>query len=300
MIKERIMVFDTNWYLHRCAATIKSSRPIEEVLPYQVLSMMCKDAVAVKADYVLAAFDGPSVFRYSIYPEYKSGRNKDKKTGKINQEVMIRKENIYKCLPFVYALLDSIGMCYYQPKKREADDVLKSVVHYYVPLGYSIICGTQDKDAYQYLQPGVRLYDSSAKGKDGKSKPRYITQEMAEKQKGVQCCQMIDYQTLIGDKGDSVPGLTGVGPVKAKTILNEYGSIARWYKKSKEDRSFIDSQQDALRRNRRLVTLTTDCLPPQELEQWKLLKDKPKDKNLSRSFHELYDSFYPKSKGLFK
>jgi 5'-3' exonuclease len=297
--REVIFVPDGNWYLHRVANTLKTSRPPEEVLPYRLLSMIAKDALAVKANYLMVPFDGPSVFRYKVYPEYKSKRHDRKGGAPVDAENAEPKVDIYSMLPHIYALFQKVGIIFFQPKTFEADDVLCSVAKVYGDR-YKVVCGTQDKDAYQYLKDRtICLYDSSAKAKDGTQRPRYIFCEEAEKKKGVKTAQMVDYQTLIGDSGDSIPPIQGIGPVRAKTILNEYGTIKNWHKECREDREFITAQADNIRRNRKLVKLVEDVLPPNELQEWRIPKNPPKDPWLSRTFHEYLNFVHPKSKGLF-
>jgi 5'-3' exonuclease len=43
---------------------------------------------------------------------------------------------------------------------------------------------------------------------------------------GVDPGQIRDYLCLLGDDGDNIPGVPNIGPVTARRILNEYGSIA--------------------------------------------------------------------------
>jgi DNA polymerase-1 len=37
--------------------------------------------------------------------------------------------------------------------------------------------------------------------------------------------QYLDFKCLTGDKGDNIPGVAGVGPKRAATLLQEYGSV---------------------------------------------------------------------------
>jgi DNA polymerase-1 len=295
--RETIFVVDGPWYLHRAFHTLKTSRPVQEALPYHFLSMCMKDALAVRAHYVLVAFDGPSVFRYKVYPQYKASRH-ERKEAPVDAENAEPKDDIYKYLPDVYALLHKLGIIFFQPKFHEADDVLCSVAHAYGN-EYKVIGGAQDKDGYQWLTNYAKMYDSSAKGRDGKSRPRYIDVAYAEKQKGVTVAQMVDYQTLIGDRGDDIPAIQGFGPAKAKAVLAQYGTIQNWYKKCKKDREFITAEADSIRRNRKLVKLAKDVLPPNDLSEWRLRKNHSADKFLSRSFHSYISFLYPRSKGLF-
>jgi DNA polymerase-1 len=295
--RETIFVVDGPWYLHRAFHTLKTRRPPEEALPYHFLSMCMKDALAVKANYLLLAFDGPEIFRYKVYPQYKESRH-ERKGAPVDVANAEPKVDVYQYLPHIYALLHKLGIIFFQPKFHEADDVLCSVAKTYGDR-YKVIGGAQDKDGYQWLTEYCKMYDSSARGKDGKTKPRYIDVAYAEKQKGVMVAQMVDYQTLIGDRGDDIPSIKDIGPVRAKKILEQYGSIKNWSKKCKEDREFIAAQADNIRRNRKLVKLVETVLPPNELEEWKLRKNHPEDKFLSRSFYDYLLFLYPRSNGLF-
>jgi DNA polymerase-1 len=297
--RETILAIDGNWYLHRIFHTTKTNRPLVEVIPYRLLAMICKDALAVRAKYVCVAFDGPKVFRYGVYPLYKSKR-KDGKPSSTDHEFAPSAElDVYDFLEPIYELLSQVGFGYYQPRKHEADDVLCSIAHKYGNI-FRVVCGTSDKDAYQYLTEHVMLYDSSFKNPHTKKpEPRYIRVEDAERRKGVKIEQMVDYQTLIGDIGDSVPPIPGYGPKTAISILQTHGTLQAWYKQSRgKERAFIQTHMESFRRNRKLVQLVSDCAPASEVDEWKLLKEKP-DISLPSTYHDFHSIIYPKTKGLF-
>ncbi|BAG41625.1 5'-3' exonuclease [Ralstonia phage phiRSL1] len=241
----RIFVVDGNWYLWRAAHVYKSILPMAEGLPYDVLAMVMKDALQLKAHATLVAFDGARLFRNKLYPEYKANRREgrlndgqhDAENGPVRGDL---RDQVYGALPGIYQLFDEVGLAYYQPPKYEADDVLCSVAHAFGN-EHTVICGTKDKDAYQYLRPSVRLYDSSAKGKDGKSKPRFITEEDCVKKFGVLPRQMIAYQTLLGDPGDNIMPLPNMKPARVKKLLNEYGSVTKWMAKRQRGEDIPDS-----------------------------------------------------------
>lgn len=297
--QETIFVCDGNWYLHRIFYTTKTSKPLTEVIPFRLLSMICKDAIAVRAKYVCVAFDGPKVFRYKVYPLYKSKRKHGQASSTDHEFAPSSELDVYDFLEPVYELLAQVGIGYYQPKLYEADDVLCSIAHKYGDK-YRVVCGTSDKDAYQYLTENVMLYDSSFKNPETKKpEPRFIKVKDAERRKGVRIEQMVDYQTLIGDSGDSVPPIPRYGPKTAIKILAEHGSLQAWYKQSRgKERAFIQENMETFRRNRKLVQLVSDCAPPSGLDEWKLYKEKP-DISLPGPYHDLHSVLYPKTKGLF-
>jgi DNA polymerase-1 len=300
-MKQRILTVDGNWYLHRAFHTLRTNRPIEDALPYHLMQMVCKDALVTRSNYLCVAFDGPKIFRYKLYPKYKWERHQRKGGAPVDAEnADLEPDSLYVYLPVIYKAFQDAGIIMYQPRFGEADDVLRSVAHVYEPQGYVCIGAAQDKDGFQWLKPKrCMMYDASFKNKAGENIGRYITSDVAEAKIGIPISQMIDYQTLIGDKGDSIPPIEGIGPATAKKILKQYGSIRNWYKQDADSRQFLAQQQAALTRNRKLVTLRTDMLPPEELKAWRLPKIKPKISSLPKSFHAYHDFLWPRSKGLF-
>lgn len=290
----KVFVVDGNWYLHRVWFTMKTSRPYEEVLPYGFVGLICKDACAVRATHVVVAFDGASNFRFKLFESYKANRVKNE-TGAVADEDydgdgVPQSKDIYSYLPAVFRYLEASGIAWVTHKKFEADDVLASAAVQYVALGATVVLGAKDKDGYQCLGPKVRMYDSSAI-----PEPRYITQATAEKRKGVKVGQMIELQTLIGDRIDNIPVLMSEG--RAKKILLTYGSISQWFKQSKGDeRVWLRAHQTALKLNKQLVTLVTDVAVP-EIETLKVAKLKRED--WPKAWYAYQSYLYPKSKGLF-
>jgi DNA polymerase-1 len=41
---------------------------------------------------------------------------------------------------------------------------------------------------------------------------------------------MIDFQSLVGDSADNIPGIKGIGPVMAAKLINEYKTLKEIYK----------------------------------------------------------------------
>lgn len=313
-VQGTILVVDGNWYLHRSIAGLHTNRPVEDALPYHFLSMIVKDALIVHAQHILIAFDGDRVFRHKVYNLYKANRNekKAKKYAEAHDEKSDDEEDdrpvikdLYEYLPHVQRFLEQIGVAYFQPRKYEADDVLRAVATAYGADDcdggpYRVVCGTQDKDSYQYVR-GTRVvvFDSSAKTKDGKSKRLILDEAAIIKKTGLRPDQQIDYQTMIGDGTDGIPNIPGFTPARTRKILQKWGTIRRWYNKDPKAKAELDPWIANIRRNRILVTLVDDALPPDTPADWKIPKQKSKDKWLTRNYHEYHLFVWPKSKGLF-
>jgi len=282
----KILAIDGNWYLHRRWFTLKTSRSIEEALPYAFLSMIMKDACAVKATHLLVGFDGPSVFRYKVYKEYKGTRHKNTEGGDTEDS----SKEIYSYLPAVQRYLESAGIAWIQPKKYEADDVLASVAKQFGRGKAKVILGCRDKDTYQVLGPRVSIYDSAL------DPPEYIEVATAEAKKGVKCSQMVAFQTLIGDPTDNIPQYKT--PSEAKKILKTWGSIKNWYANgTREEKLWLKTHHVDLHINRQLVELVSNLELP-DLQE--LVVPKLKKTNMPKYWYAYQDFLYPKSRGLFR
>jgi len=286
-LKKRLFFCDGNWYLHRVFYTLKTSRPIEEVLPMNFLALVMKDACAVKADHVLVAFDGHEIFRYNVYPEYKANRSEKEKRPDGSDEGF---KDVYSCLPQIRELFAKCGLVLVQHKKYEADDFWASVAVQYSKKGFIVVGGGKDKDGYQVLSDVVKMYDSSSK-----PEPKWISAEKAEKAKGVPIKKMVMYQTLLGDKIDNIPQI--MSPAKAKAACIKYDSIQEMFENGdKETRKFLRTKQVQLRINRQLVELKTDLALP---DVQTLKPAKIQLKNMPASWYAHQELCWPKSKGLF-
>lgn len=291
MTKDRIYFADGNWLLHRCYSVVvgKTSRPLEDVLPMNFLSMVMKDAVSVRAPRLLVAFDGNDIFRYRLYPSYKASRSEKSKIAREEEGY----QDIYSSLPNIRKLFARVGVTLVQHKEYEADDVWASVAHQYSELGHDVVGGGKDKDGFQCLKKGVRLYDSSFK-----PAPRYVTAEKAEKIRGVPASKMTMLQTLLGDPIDDIP--TILTPAKAKKVCLQFDSVKEWYSHSDEEtRRFIQAHQAQLIINNKLVTLRKDLALP-DPATLKPAKNRHLDLDMSKWWHAHQELCWPKVKGLFR
>ena len=263
---------DGNWIIHRAFYT--TPEDVEnrgDAICKKFVSMVCKDALANKATHILVAFDGARIFRYKLYPDYKANREKgDGKTP-------------YDYLDGLIAYLNELGIKVIQNHRYEADDVLCSLAK---NTEGKLVISTKDKDAFQYLRPGVVLYDSSAK-----PTPTVTTHKDTKKRLGVDANLCLDLQTLLGDSIDNVPQL--VSKAKAIKGLTTWGSIKEWLANDKTFRKEMRKHKEELTLNRKLVRLVSTIEDA--------VADKPKwSTNKDVTAYVVWKDFAnPKSKGLF-
>lgn len=97
----------------------------------------------------------------------------------------------------------------------EADDLLASLCHTFTNED-KIVIVTYDKDLLQLLSyPNVSIYNPS--------KDIMLTEEYVMERYRVTPDTFHIYLALVGDQSDGIPGIKGVGPVKASKLIQKYG-----------------------------------------------------------------------------
>jgi DNA polymerase-1 len=171
----------------------------------------CKEMLRLSKQFkdsmFIAAFDSSrKTFRNEIYKDYKANRKEMPK--ELVSQIDIVKEAT-KAFGFVKA----------EYPGYEADDIIASYVKVISPLKYTINIISSDKDLMQLLdvENNVNIYDPS--------KNRYITREDVIEKFGVAPEKMLDLMALVGDSSDNIPGVQGIGPKTASSLINEFGSL---------------------------------------------------------------------------
>jgi len=115
---------------------------------------------------------------------------------------------------------DLIGWKNYGIKGMEADDLIGSMVATWEgKANITVVSG--DKDLLQLLRPGVQI----ALTKKGYSEYNIYTEERFIEEYGITPKQFIDKKAFTGDSSDGYPGVKGIGPKTALTLIKKYGSV---------------------------------------------------------------------------
>ncbi len=142
--------------------------------------------------------------RSRIYPEYKAHR------AEMPEDLRPQVEWIIKVIKgFNIPVVSYPGW--------EADDVIATLAKQAAERGMEVRIVTSDKDARQLLGPRVQMYNIRKK--------LFLDEAFLKEDWGVRPDQVIDFQSLVGDSTDNVPGVPLVGPKKAQALLEEFGTL---------------------------------------------------------------------------
>lgn len=205
-------------------------------------------------DYLAVTFDRGRTFRHAEYSEYKANR------AEMPDDLSIQFQRIDE-------LLAAFDIPSYSAEDYEADDVLAALARQAGVQGVETLIVTGDTDAFQLIDPHVRVMtprhsfgDTVIYDEDG-IRERY----------GLEPPQLIDYKALVGDKSDNIPGVQGVGAKTATKLLQQYGSLEAIYEhldeiSSTRFRTALEKGRDTAFLSKYLVTITTDVPVSLDLE----------------------------------
>jgi DNA polymerase-1 len=195
-----------------------------------------------KPDYMICAMDLPGRgVREDIYEEYKANRDE-------------MPDDLRPQIPLIVEVIKGFGIPVIGLDGWEADDILATLARRAEAEGIQANIVTSDKDARQLISPLVRLYNVR--------KDTFLDEPDLIADWGVRANQVVDFQALVGDKVDNVPGVPLVGPKKASALLNKFGTLEDVLahadeapgKKLQEN---LKTYADQARMSRQLVELNT-------------------------------------------
>ena len=163
-------------------------------------------------DYLAIAFDIGKTFRNDLYPAYKGTRAK--MPDDLRLQISRMKE-----------LVDTLGVPRLEVEGFEADDVLGSTAKQMAAKGYNVRIITGDRDLLQLVDENITVSLPGSKLSDSKD----YTPQMVKDFLGVRPDQVVDYKALVGDPSDNYPGIPGIGPKTAVTLLETYDTLDNIY-----------------------------------------------------------------------
>ena len=195
------------------------------------------------APYAACVFDAPGkTFRDALYPEYKAQRAP-------------MPDDLRSQIAPIHEVVRLLGWTVLAVPGVEADDVIGTLARTAAGQGVEVVISSGDKDLAQLVTPHIVIVDTMT------GKRRDETGVQAEF--GVRPDQMLDYQVLLGDAIDNVPGVNKVGPKTAAKWLGEYGSLDAIVAQAGQIKGAAgDNLRQALAwlpTGRELLKIRTDC-----------------------------------------
>ncbi len=212
------------------------------------------------SDYIIFAIDskGPT-FRNEVDSNYKAHR-------------VAPPEELTMQLPIAIEWIDKMGYKTLGQVGFEADDIIATVVRFAKKQGYNVRVVSHDKDLYQLIDDGKIVLVDAIKRKT-------VDEDACFAKYGVTPKQFIDYQSILGDSADNIPGIKGIGKVGAEKLLQEYSTLDNIYAnlgtiKGALQKKLIESKENAYM-SKILVTLRDDVFESLDFEEYKMDVEHP-------------------------
>ena len=159
----------------------------------------------VQPTYLACAFDLPGpTFRSDIAADYKAHRPPPP-------------DDLAVQVPMIKQVVEAMNLPVLALPGYEADDVMATVAAAGSARGYEVTICASDKDCRQLIGDRVRMYNLR--------KRTTLDAKFLFDDWGVTPEQVVDFQTLVGDPVDNVPGVPGVGEKTAAKLLQQYGTL---------------------------------------------------------------------------
>ena len=139
--------------------------------------------------------------RHEMYESYKVTRQA------MPEDLIIQLNILKEILPYT-------GYPIYCIDGYEADDVINTLSQ---TINNRVWIVTKDKDLHQLVNDKVQIYDYQ--------KDEVIDREKVYEKFGLYPESIPDMLALMGDTSDNIPGIAGIGPKTAKTLLDDYKTL---------------------------------------------------------------------------
>ena len=216
--------------------------------------------------HIAVVFDAPE----------QTNRQADFTDYKANREAM--PEDIASMIDPIKEIVEAFNIPVLISPGYEADDIVGTIAKAAEKQGFVTYMMTPDKDYAQLVSENIFMYKP---GRGGKPAEIWGLPEVQEKFGVERAEQVIDFLGLCGDSADNIPGIPGVGPVAAKKLIAQFGSVEEIIAnadqlKGKQKENVIEFAEQGMM-SKMLATIILDV--PVAFEPDKLVMEEPdKDK----------------------
>ncbi|XP_078177267.1 5'-3' exonuclease family protein isoform X2 [Carex rostrata] len=214
---------------------------------FRVLNLLL-DVLEFLPTHVAVVFDHDGLtFRHMLYSKYKANRTPTPDT-------------VVQALQYVKASIKALSIKVIEVPGVEADDVIGTLAVNSISAGYRVRVVSPDKDFFQILSPSLRLLRIATRGSQMVS---FGMEDFQKRFGNLTPSQFVDVISLAGDASDNIPGVEGIGEVKAVNLISKFGSLENLLNsvdqvEEEKLKQALISKSDQARLSKQLATLRSD------------------------------------------
>ena len=227
-----------------------------------------------KPTHIAVVFDHKSEnIRKQEFAFYKANRDETPEDIKLSE-------------PYIRRVIEAFNIPILEAEGYEADDVIGTLAKQAEEKDFTTYMMTPDKDFGQLVTDKSVMYKPARSGNKAEI---WGPAEVCEKFGVDRTEQIIDYLGLMGDSVDNIPGVPGVGPKTASTLLKQYGSMENLYEHTDELKGKlkekVEANKDQAFMSKKLATIITDA--PVELDEQALVLEEVNKEAIKEIFEEV-------------
>jgi len=247
---QKLVLIDGNAIIHRAfhaLPPLSTQDGIPTNAVYGFFMMLLKIVEDLNPEYLVVCFDKKApTFRKQLYSGYQATRPKPS-------------DDLIPQFDMVHKALDSAKIKHFEVDGYEADDLIGTIATHAKAKSLQTIIVSGDRDLLQLVNSNVLMLAPII----GMTKMTLFDEVKVREKYGLEPWQIVDYKALVGDASDNYPGVTGIGPKTAATLLTKYRTLEGIYENLIElspqiqEKLANDAEQAALAK--KLATILIDA-----------------------------------------
>ena len=184
---------------------------------YGFLAIMFKIMDDLAPDYMAVSFDlkGPTA-RHKMYEGYKANRHG-------------MPDELAEQMPMIKEILKAMNIDIVEKEGYEGDDILGTLAKYGEKQNLNVVILSGDRDTFQLASSKTTIRIPRTKA--GKTETEDYDRKKVIEEYGLEPKALIEVKGLQGDTSDNIPGVPGIGPKTAISLIQKYATIENLYNK---------------------------------------------------------------------
>ncbi len=215
--KEIFMLVDGSAIVHRAYHAMPPLTRVDGTPTGAVqgfFSMILKIIAELKPAHIAIAFDRPVPnFRKELFKDYQSQRP-------------AMDSDLSPQFGIIQKILESAKIPVFAVDGLEADDIIGTISEKAKETGHVVYILTGDRDMLQLVNGKTKVLAPFK----GISEMTLYDEAKVKEKYGVLPSEFVELKALMGDSSDNYPGVSGIGPKTATTLVQEYQSVKNIYK----------------------------------------------------------------------
>ena len=232
---KKLLLIDGNSIMNRAFYGIMGSKMLTTKdgkytnAVYGFLAIMFKIMEDLNPDYMAVSFDlkAPTA-RHKMFSEYKANRHG-------------MPDELKEQMPMIKEVLKAMNIDIVEKEGYEGDDILGTLAKYGENQGLNVVILSGDRDTFQLATNNVTIRIPRTKG--GKTETEDYDRKKVIEEYGLEPKALIDVKGLQGDTSDNIPGVPGIGPKTAISLIQKYETVENLYEKIEKGEDDLKGKQ---------------------------------------------------------